>query len=307
MDCMAGMDYGFFDGVFVPLDEAAAALDDRSYVLGDGAFEVTRVYGGRCFALPEHLKALRYSLRELSIPITYMDEELTAIHEDLIQKSGIQDGLIHLQISRGLGSQSLAVPPKVVPLLSATIRQLDAPEQAGGALPGIRAIFAEDIRWLRCDINSLNRLGNVLPREEALRKQAEEAILFRKDTNLITEGTASNFFIVKDGLIWTHPADHDIRNGVTRSLLFSHIFPQLQLTVVEKAFAPAFALTAEEAFVTSTARGIAPVTRIDGHAVGDGSCGPITQKIAAAYGQYVAKRLHDKPQHGEFPANRGLV
>lgn len=293
------MDYGFFDGAFVPLDEAAAAVDDRGYAMGDGAFEVTRVYDGRCFALPEHIKSLRHSLRELAIPITYMDEELTAIHEDLIKRSGVKNGLIRLQVTRGLGSSSLAFPKMVVPLLSAAIHDFDGAEaeadgagsESDGAPKGLAAIFAEDMRWLRCDINSLNRLGNVLAQEEAQRRHADTAILCRQDTNLITEGTDANFFIVKDGLIWTHPEGHLIRSGVTRAQLLGQIFPQLQLTVVEKAFAPAFALTAEEAFVASTARGIAPVTKIDGKAIGTGEPGPVTQSLAAAYRDFMKKQL----------------
>ena len=293
------MDYGFFDGAFVPLDEAAAAVDDRGYAMGDGAFEVTRVYDGRCFALPEHIKSLRHSLRELAIPITYMDEELTAIHEDLIKRSGVKNGLIRLQVTRGLGSSSLAFPKMVVPLLSAAIHDFDGAEveadgagsERDGAPKGLAAIFAEDMRWLRCDINSLNRLGNVLAQEEAQRRHADTAILCRQDTNLITESTDANFFIVKDGLIWTHPEGHLIRSGVTRAQLLGQIFPQLQLTVVEKAFAPAFALTAEEAFVASTARGIAPVTKIDGKAIGTGEPGPVTQSLAAAYRDFIKAHL----------------
>lgn len=293
------MDYGFFDGAFVPLDEAAAAVDDRGYAMGDGAFEVTRVYDGRCLALPEHIKSLRHSLRELAIPITYMDEELTAIHEDLIKRSGVKNGLIRLQVTRGLGSSSLAFPKMVVPLLSAAIHDFDGAEaeadgagsERDGAPKGLAAIFAEDMRWLRCDINSLNRLGNVLAQEEAQRRHADTAILCRQDTNLITESTDANFFIVKDGLIWTHPEGHLIRSGVTRAQLLGQIFPQLQLTVVEKAFAPAFALTAEEAFVASTARGIAPVTKIDGKAIGTGEPGPVTQSLAAAYRDFIQKQL----------------
>lgn len=293
------MDYGFFDGAFVPLDEAAAAVDDRGYAMGDGAFEVTRVYDGRCFALPEHIKSLRHSLRELAIPITYMDEELTAIHEDLIKRSGVKNGLIRLQVTRGLGSSSLAFPKMVVPLLSAAIHDFDGAEaeadgagsERDGAPKGLAAIFAEDMRWLRCDINSLNRLGNVLAQEEAQRRHADTAILCRQDTNLITESTDANFFIVKDGLIWTHPEGHLIRSGVTRAQLLGQIFPQLQLTVVEKAFAPAFALTAEEAFVASTARGIAPVTKIDGKAIGTGEPGPVTQSLAAAYQDFIKAHL----------------
>lgn len=293
------MDYGFFDGAFVPLDEAAAAIDDRGYAMGDGAFEVTRVYGGRCFALPEHIKSLRRSLRELAIPITYMDEELTAIHEDLIKRSGVKNGLIRLQVTRGLGSCGLAFPKMVVPLLSAAIHDLGEPEAEAGTgsetdsktKKGLTAIFAEDCRWLRCDINSLNQLGNVLAQEEAVHRHVDTAILCRQDTNLITESADANFFIVKDGLIWTHPEGHLIRSGVTRAQLLEHIFPQLQLTVVEKAFAPAFALTAEEAFVASTARGIAPVTQIDGKAIGTGEPGPVTHAIAAAYRDFIGKHL----------------
>lgn len=279
------MTYGFFNGEFISLDRAAVHLEDRGYQFGDGIYEVTRVYNGKCFALDRHLARCRHSLRELRIPITYMDEELTAIHQDLIKKSGIQNGTIYFQITRSTAPRVQYFPQQVIPNLSMIIREsaIDTTSQQNG----IRCLLTEDIRWLRCDIKSLNLLGNVLAKQAAHEKGLDGAIQYRKDTNLITEGASSNFFIVKDGLIWTHPTSSLILKGVTRSILLEEIIPQLGYTVVEKAFTPEFALSADEAFVTSTSLEVTPVVELDGKAIGKGQPGEIAQKLLAEYKKIV--------------------
>ena len=173
------MEYGFFDGEFVALDEPKVQLEDRGYQFGDGIYEVTRIYNGKLFALERHLERCRHSLRELRIPITYMDEELTAIHYDLIKKSGIKDGSIYFQITRGAAPRTHAFPDQIVPLLSMTIRpsKPDADQQENG----IHCTLAEDIRWLRCDIKTLNLLGNVLAKQIAHDKGVQGTIQFRKN------------------------------------------------------------------------------------------------------------------------------
>ena len=281
------MEYGFFDGEFVALDEPKVQLEDRGYQFGDGIYEVTRIYNGKLFALERHLERCRHSLRELRIPITYMDEELTAIHYDLIKKSGIKDGSIYFQITRGAAPRTHAFPDQIVPLLSMTIRpsKPDADQQENG----IHCTLAEDIRWLRCDIKTLNLMGNVLAKQIAHDKGVQGTIQFRKDQNLITEGSSSNFFIVKDGLIWTHPTNNYILKGVTRSILMEELIPELGYTVVEKAFTPEFALTADEAFATSTSLEVTPIVNIDGQTIGTGAPGTVTQSLLKAYHQLVAK------------------
>ncbi len=284
------MELGFFDGEFISLNERRVELEDRGYQFGDGIYEATHIYNGKCFALERHLARCRRSLRELRIPVTYMDEELTAIHNDIIEKSGIKDGSIYFQITRGIAKRTHYFPDKVVPLLSMTIRE--GKPNAKNQKEGIRCMFFEDIRWLRCDIKTMNLLGNVLAKQAGHEKGLQGTIQYRKDTNLVTEGSSSNFFIVKDGVIWTHPISNLILKGVTRSILVEEIIPKLGYTIVEKAFSPEFALTADEAFATSTSLEVTPVIEIDGKKIGDGKPGPVTASLLDAYHELVQKECY---------------
>lgn len=284
------MELGFFDGEFISLNERRVELEDRGYQFGDGIYEATHIYNGKCFALERHLARCRRSLRELRIPVTYMDEELTAIHNDIIEKSGIKDGSIYFQITRGIAKRTHYFPDKVVPLLSMTIRE--GKPNAKNQKEGIRCMFFEDIRWLRCDIKTINLLGNVLAKQAGHEKGLQGTIQYRKDTNLVTEGSSSNFFIVKDGVIWTHPISNLILRGVTRSILVEEIIPKLGYTIVEKAFSPEFALTADEAFATSTSLEVTPVIEIDGKKIGDGKPGPVAASLLDAYHELVQKECY---------------
>ena len=284
------MELGFFDGEFISLNERRVELEDRGYQFGDGIYEATHISNGKCFALERHLARCRRSLRELRIPVTYMDEELTAIHNDIIEKSGIKDGSIYFQITRGIAKRTHYFPDKVVPLLSMTIRE--GKPNAKNQKEGIRCMFFEDIRWLRCDIKTINLLGNVLAKQAGHEKGLQGTIQYRKDTNLVTEGSSSNFFIVKDGVIWTHPISNLILKGVTRSILVEEIIPKLGYTIVEKAFSPEFALTADEAFATSTSLEVTPVIEIDGKKIGDGKPGPVAASLLDAYHELVQKECY---------------
>lgn len=284
------MELDFFDGEFISLNERRVELEDRGYQFGDGIYEATHIYNGKCFALERHLARCRRSLRELRIPVTYMDEELTAIHNDIIEKSGIKDGSIYFQITRGIAKRTHYFPDKVVPLLSMTIRE--GKPNAKDQKEGIRCMFFEDIRWLRCDIKTINLLGNVLAKQAGHEKGLQGTIQYRKDTNLVTEGSSSNFFIVKDGVIWTHPISNLILKGVTRSILVEEIIPKLGYTIVEKAFSPEFALTADEAFATSTSLEVTPVIEIDGKKIGDGKPGPVAASLLDAYHELVQKECY---------------
>ena len=286
------MELAFFDGTFIRPDERKVLLEDRGYQFGDGIYEVTRVYNRTCFALDRHLARCRRSLRELRIPITYMDEELAAIHHDIIKKSGIKDGTIYFQITRGVGKRTHTFPDQVVPLLSMTIRE--SKPNSEWQENGIHCGLFEDIRWLRCDIKTLNLLGNIFAKQDAHDKGLQGTIQYRRNTNLITEGASSNFFCVKDGVIWTHPADNLILKGVTRSILLEEIIPHLGYTVVEKALSPEFALSAGEAFVTSTSLEVTPVVNIAGHTIGDGAPGKVTQSLLASYHALVKKACYEK-------------
>ncbi|MBQ9378051.1 MAG: aminotransferase class IV [Schwartzia sp.] len=277
----------YYDGAFFGLETYAAHLEDRGHQFGDGVFETIRVYDGKCFALKEHLERYRRSMRELHIPITDTDAELVNNFHELIEKTGIRDGLIYFQLTRGTSPRAYEPPPLNLPHLAVIIR--DTPMHTDWQQKGIRAALVEDVRWLRCDIGSLNLLGNVLAAHEARKKNAQKALLLRKEKNIITEGTDANFFLVKDDVLWTHPADHLILAGITRAIVKEKLAPALGLTVVEKTLTPDFAFGAAEAFFTGTEDEIVPITMIDRTPIGDGKPGETTKKLAVALREYIRK------------------
>ncbi len=270
------------NGDFVDVNDPVVTMEDRGYQFGDGVYEVTHVYNGRCFALQWHIDRLFRSLRELAIPGIYTPEEIVEFHQALLDKSGFKEGGIYLQITRGTAPRTHHFPEQVVPCLTMTMRPGDRTQGELMRDKGAKIITVPDIRWLRCDIKSLNLLGNVLGKQKAKEAGAYEAVQVR-DNGTVTEGTSSNFYLVKDDVLWTHPTNNLILNGVTRRILMEKIAPSLGLHVVEKTFTMDFVKKTDEAFLTSTSMEIMPVVSIDREAVGDGTPGQVTRKIQAAY------------------------
>lgn len=270
---------GLAKGKIIELTENVIPLEDRGHQFGDGIYEVTKVYNGKCFALDKHMERAYRSLRQLKIPAVHTYEEFAEMHELLITESGITDGAIYMQITRGVAPRAHGFPENVVPCLTMSIRP-SAPNSHLQA-SGVKALFIPDERWLRCDIKSLNLLGNVLGKQRAKEAGCFEAVQIRNE--VVTEGCSSNFFIIKDGILWTHPLSNLILNGITRSIIVETIAPALDLTVLEKTFSPEFAHKADEAFVSGTTSEIMPVISLSGAAVGDGKTGPVTKKIQNAY------------------------
>ena len=211
--------------------------------------------------------------------------EMEEIHNRLIAESGIENGGIYLQITRGWAPRAHAFPDTVVPCLTMTIR----PSSINAAQwdTGVGVVAVPDERWLRCDIKSLNLLGNILAKQKAKEAGCYEAIMIRD--NMVTEGSSSNFVIVKDGVLWTYPTGNLILKGVTRTRVLEEIVPANGLSVLEKAFTLDFAKKADEAFLTGTTTEIMPIVTIDGQPVADGKVGPITKKIQKGYKDAIAK------------------
>lgn len=278
---------GLVDGEIVDLTENILPMEDRGHQFGDGVYEVTRIYNGRPFALRPHLDRLFRSLRELRIPAVYTAEELTGFHKLLIRESEIREGSIYLQITRGVAPRVHAFPEKTIPRLTMSIRPSNDSHHAALRESGAQGIFIPDERWLRCDIKSLNLLGNVLGKQRAKEEGCFEAIMVRDGK--VTEGTSSNFFIVKDGLLWTHPVSNLILNGITRSILIEQLVPALNLTVVEKAFDAKFAQEADEAFVTGTNTEIMPIVILNGRKIKEGQVGLIVRDLQKAYHELIDK------------------
>ncbi|WLD95285.1 D-amino-acid transaminase [Alkalihalobacillus sp. AL-G] len=273
------------DGLF-HRSEVHIDIEDRGYQFGDGVYEVIRVYNGQFFGMAEHMERLERSAREIQLQLPYPTDLLQERLNDLINATKLKDGQVYLQVTRGVFERMHHFPvnPKstLVAYTKETGRPLDKINQ------GISAITTEDIRWLRCDIKSLNLLGNVLCKQRAKEANCDEAILLRGNT--VTEGSSTNVFIVKDRTLYTHPANNYILNGITRNVIIE-IAKTQQLAVKEESFDKVALMSADEVMVTSTTMEITPVTTIDDLQIGSGSPGPITKQIQVKFDEKVEKLL----------------
>lgn len=250
-------------------------IEDRGYQFGDGVYEVIGVYDGIPFMMDEHLGRLRRSANEIQLNFPYRMDDFKKNLENLVAANELQEGIIYLQVSRGAGPRWHEFPdPDVSPVTVAYTRaeeRMTDLEEKGGA-----AVLTEDIRWLRCDIKTLNLLPNVLAKQKAVENNAVEAILHRDD--IVTEASASNVFIVKDGQLYTHPANNYILNGITRKKILE-LCNSLNIKVNEEAFTVDEMLAADEVFVTATKSDIIPILQIDNHKIGEGVPGATTLRV----------------------------
>ncbi|MFC3039556.1 D-amino-acid transaminase [Virgibacillus xinjiangensis] len=250
-------------------------IEDRGYQFGDGVYEVIGVYEGRPFMMDEHLERLQRSAKEVQLKLPYSMVELRNLLNQLVKANHLDEGIIYLQVTRGAASRWHEFPgedvqPKTIAYTRAEERMTEVEDQGG------HAVLTEDIRWLRCDIKTLNLLPNVLAKQEAKKNGAVEAILHRGET--VTEASASNVFIVKNGELFTHPANNHILNGITRQKVLE-LCRKNNLPVHEQTFTVKDLLAADEVFVTATKSDIIPILEVDGKQIGSGKPGNITAKI----------------------------
>ena len=267
-----------FNDRLIEREEAAVDIEDRGYQFGDGVYEVIRIYNGRWFLFEEHMERLERSLNEIRLTLPYDIDQFNSYLHELLKKAPVSDGIIYLQVTRGKALRSHAFPAETNSVVTAYTRE--TPRPLSDLHAGIKAHLTNDIRWLRCDIKSLNLLGNVLAKQEALENQCGEAIFHRGDT--VTEGSSSNVFIKKDDTWYTHPATNLILNGITRQFLFQ-LMASLKMPVKEEAFKISDLLNADEVIVTSTTQEVMPVISVDGEPIGTGSVGEWTKKLQQAF------------------------
>ncbi|SDC25943.1 D-alanine transaminase [Paenibacillus sp. UNCCL117] len=268
----------WYQNELIPRQSVHISPDDRGYYFGDGLYEVFRVYSGSMFEPSAHFDRLERTAKALRITLPHSRSQIAARLEELIRKNDLQTGNIYMQITRGIAARSHPFPPLAEPVLMAYTTEADRPQE--DMRKGIQAITAEDIRWLRCDLKTLNLLPNVLAKQEALDRGADEVIFHRSGT--VTECSASNVMIVKNGVLRTHPANHLILHGVTR-LVVLRLARQLGIQVVEEPFTLEALAQADEVFLTSTTAEIMPIVRIDERLVRNGAPGPVTQQLQSAF------------------------
>lgn len=267
-----------YQNQFVPKDKMHISFEDRGYYFGDGVYEVFRIYRGKLFEKQAHMRRLVRSAGEIRLRLPYSTEEIEEKLESLVIQEQIEEGTLYMQITRGIAPRAHVFPKNAEPVLMAYCNEVKRP--LGSIKEGITAVSVEDIRWHRCDIKSLNLLGNVLAKQEAVERGAGEAILHR--SGRVTECSASNVMMVKDGVIYTHPADNCILHGVTRAVVLK-LARQEGLEIREEARSLEDFLQADEAFITGTTVEITPIIRIDGQAVGTGRPGPLTVQLQSAF------------------------
>jgi len=290
--------WALYQDTLVPRQDAKTDIEDRGYQFGDGAYEVIRVYRGKLFLAKAHAQRMARSLRELHIPFPDCEDRVLKGAQMLVEAEGIVDGIVYLQISRGVAHRVHQFPsPEATPVFSGTASPLPRPftliEQ------GIRTLLLPDIRWLRNDIKSLNLLGAVLTKQQAKEQGCYEAILERN--GIITEGSSSNLFIVAKGELITHPANNLILNGITRQEVLS-LAAKAKLSYRELPFSVDELLAADEVFICGTTTEIMPVIKINffdaqnrniEHPVGSGLPGPVTKMLQEAFSHLVDNVISD--------------
>ncbi len=282
------MGYTLWNDKIVKDEEVIIDKEDRGYQFGDGVYEVIKVYNGEMFTAQEHIDRFYLSAEKIRITIPYTKDKLIKLLHELIEVNNLNTGNLYFQITRGATSRMHQFPgDDVLPVLTGNVKE--APRSVENMQNGVKATILDDIRWLRCDIKSLNLLGAVLAKQEAHEKGCYEAILHRNGT--ITEGSSTNVFGIKDGVLYTHPANNLILSGITRGVILT-CAKEIGLPVKEEAFTTEQALTMDEMFVSSTTSEITPVIDVDGNKINGGIIGEWTRKLQQQFTTKIPQPLH---------------
>jgi D-alanine transaminase len=279
----------YVNGRYVPHRRAAVHVEDRGYQFADGVYEVIAVQGGWLVDLEPHLRRLARSLGELAIPRPMSDAALRHVLAEVRRRNRVQDGMVYLQVTRGIAARDHAWPKGLKPALVVTAKSSKGPP-AEAREKGVSVLSMPDLRWKRCDIKTTSLLPNVLAKQAARDGAAFEA-LFVDEAGRVTEGSSTNVWIVtKKGRLLTRAPDAAILNGITRQAVIA-LARAAGFEFEERAFTLREVRNAAEAFLTSTTAFIVPVIAIDGTRIGDGTPGSLTRRLNARYRDYVARAV----------------
>jgi len=271
----------YVNGRFVPHGEAQVHIEDRGYQFADGVYEVVPVVERRLVDEELHLDRLGRSLDELRIAWPMARPVLRLVSHELIRLNGLSNGIVYMQVTRGVAPRDHKFPKAANPALVMTTKQLKRASPAVLA-QGLKVVTHPDIRWQRRDIKSISLLPNCLAKQAAFEKGAAEAWLV-EPSGEVTEGSSTNAWIVTaEGKVVTRKANHEILNGITRQVLVK-VLAEEGLVLDERPFTVEEAYKAREAFLTSSSNFVMPVTEIDGRPVGNGHPGLLTQRLRRAY------------------------
>ncbi|MEN8170340.1 MAG: D-amino acid aminotransferase [Pseudomonadota bacterium] len=271
----------YLNGEFLPLTEAKVSVLDRGFIFGDGIYEVIPAYGARLFRLPHHLQRLDQGLAAIHLANPLSHSQWQTLLDELIELNDGGDQSLYLQITRGVAERNPRFPVDTQPTVFAMSTPIEVVEPQ--RRQGIHAVTVEDIRWKLCHIKTISLLPNILLRQQALDAGADEAIILRDGE--VTEGTASNIFIVRDGVVITPPKGQLLLPGITRDLVMElcqrHNIPCEEQNIDELSLREA-----DEIWLTSSTREIIPVIELDQQPLANGRPGPMWEKVIHYYQAY---------------------
>ncbi|MBY0484274.1 D-amino acid aminotransferase [Nitrosomonas sp.] len=277
----------YLNGKFMPIEEACVPVLDRGFIFGDGIYEVIPVYSRNPFRLAEHLNRLQHSLDGIRLKNPFSDTDWKNLLEQVIAKNEGEDQYLYLHITRGVAKRDHAFPANVPPTVFIMSNPL-LPPPAELLVSGASAITATDNRWIRCDVKAISLLPNVLLRQLAVDVHAIETILIRD--GFLTEGAASNIFVVKDKMLLAPPKSHLMLPGITYDVVLelaatnriAHEVREISETEIR---------TADEILLTSSTKEIMPITFLDNNSVGSGKPGAMFTQLHTLYQQYKATHM----------------
>jgi D-alanine transaminase len=268
----------YVNGRYLPRERAAVSIEDRGFQFADGVYEVCEVRAGRIIDERRHMTRLDRSLTELRIARPMSPAALAVVMRETIARNRVRDGIVYVEITRGVARRDFPFPPGIRPTLIVMARSNDPTRIEAMAAEGVAVVTVPDIRWGRVDIKTVALLPNVLAKQAAREQGAREAWLVDAQGR-ITEGASSNAWIVaRDGKVVTHPLGQDILPGITRSVVLDVIKAQ-GLAFEERAFTLEEAYAAREAFMTSASQIVIPIIAINGRPVGNGAPGLIAAAL----------------------------
>ena len=268
----------FLNNVFVPLAEAKISPLDRGFLFGDGIYEVVPSYSGKMVGFAPHIQRMQNGLQEIGIELDWTTAQWQTMCDELITRNGKGNLGIYLHVSRGADDKRFhAYPDNISPTIFAFAFEIAAPPVADKkSIKGYKVSLTEDLRWQRCHIKSTALLGNVMHFQQGHAQGKNETLLYNRNHEL-TEASASNAYIVKDGTVYTPQLDNQILAGITRYILLDALRKEGSIPIVERAITIDEVFAADEVWITSSSKEIAPVIEVDSKVIGDGKVGDVWQ------------------------------
>ncbi|MDQ2634500.1 MAG: D-amino-acid transaminase [Pseudomonadota bacterium] len=280
----------YVNGRYVQHADACVHIEDRGYQFADGIYEVCEVARGYIVDARRHLDRLARSLSELQMAWPMHRSTLEIVIAEVVRRNRVKDGLVYIQVTRGVASRDFLFPQDTRPSLVITARKIDPAVNARKAEKGINVITVPENRWDRVDIKSVGLLPNVLAKEKARAAGAQEAWFVDAEGNVKEGGSSNAWIVTRDGALVTRPAEHGILRGITRTTLLE-VADKLGLKVEERTFSVDEAKAAREAFITSATMLAMPVVAIDGSAIANGHPGSVVISLREAFFDVAEKRL----------------